>query len=82
MDGVTRTVLEITKGEKIMLADNKPMTDKEVDAHAAVVNEIIKILVDTADKLNFDRDSYIKSTLEQMQFMAEISTFENFEADE
>jgi len=64
-----------------MLIDNKPMTDKEVDAHATAVNEIIKILVDTADKLNFDRDSYIKATLEQMQFMAEISTFEKFEVE-
>lgn len=69
-----------------MLIDNKPMTDKEeyihpVDIHAAAVTEIIKILVDTADKLNFDRDSYVKATLEQMQFMAEVSTFGSFEAE-
>lgn len=67
-----------------MLIDNKPMTDKEeyirpVDIHAAAVTEIIKILVDTADKLNLDRDGYIKATLERMQSMAEISTFWNNE---
>lgn len=60
-----------------MLVDNKPMTDKEVDTHATAVSEILKILVDTADKLNFDRDSYVKATLEQMLSMAEISTFGN-----
>ncbi len=69
-----------------MLIDNKPMTDKEeyihpVDIHAAAVSEVLKILTDTADKLNFDRDSYIKATLEQMQFMAEISTFGEFEVE-
>lgn len=67
-----------------MLIDNKPMTDKEeyihpADIHAAAVTEIIKILVDTADKLNLDRDGYIKATLERMQSMAEISTFWNNE---
>ena len=65
-----------------MLIDNKTMTDKEIDVHAAAVNEIIKILVDTADKLNFDRDSYIKATLKQMQFMMEISTFGSEELPE
>lgn len=65
-----------------MLVDNKPMTDKEANTHAEAVAEIIKILMDTADKLNFDRDSYIKATLEQMQFMAEVSTFGKFEVTE
>ena len=64
-----------------MLVDNKPMTDKEANTHATAVAEIIKILTDTADKLNFDRDSYVKATLEQMQFMAEVSTFGSFEAE-
>lgn len=66
-----------------MLIDNKPMTDKEyihpVDIHAAAVTEIIKILVDTADKLNLDRNAYIRAALERMQSMAEISTFWNNE---
>lgn len=65
-----------------MLADNKPMTENEVNTHATAVSEVLKILMDTADKLNFDRDSYIKATLEQMQFMAEVSTFEKFEVTE
>lgn len=49
-----------------MLVDNKPMTENEVNTHAAAVSEALKILTDTADKLNLDRDSYIKATLEQM----------------
>lgn len=64
-----------------MLVDNKPMTENEVNTHAATVSEVLKILTDTADKLNFDRDSYIKATLEQMQFMAEVSTFGKLEVE-
>lgn len=64
-----------------MLVDNKLMTEKEVNTHAVAVAEIIKILTDTADKLNLDRNSYAKATLEQMQFMAEISTFGEFEVE-
>ena len=61
-----------------MTFDDRAMTDEEMDRHSQAVCGILKILCQAADDMEVDRDSYIKATLEQMAYMAEISTFTGY----
>lgn len=65
-----------------MLIDGELMTDEELDLHTKAIMRCIHALLETADKMNLDRDSYMKAATAQLNTMAEISTFERYDLKE
>lgn len=57
------------------------MDERSTERVATAITSFLGSLVAIADEGNYDRDSFIKASMDMLQFMIEVCTFKNDECE-